>query len=153
MRQEAKSFNRNLLMANRPLVELLPAFVFTCDKCGSDTFVRTAVVEDPEIKGQAEEVFREIIANTDGEDAAMEWDGVVSTAPTEVLCSHCKTVYDVSVGGYDLETLGMFYDELYEDDGDEFEDEEEFFDEDEEWEDFDDEDDDEEFDDEDVEDF
>lgn len=138
-------------MDDRPLVELVPAFVFTCESCGKDTFVRTAVIENPETQAQAESIFREMIAQTEGELAALEWDGVVSTTPTEVRCTHCGIEYDVSVGGYDLETLGMFYDELYDDEQDDLVDDEDYLFDDEEDFDFDEDEEDEEFEDEDSE--
>lgn len=118
-------------MSDLPVVEIHPAFVFTCESCGQDSFARSVALEDPELQARASHAFRDIIAATDGVEASEEWDGLISMAPTEVTCSHCGQAFQVFAEELDQEILQMFLDD-YEDDSDDFE-SDEFLDEDSEW--------------------
>lgn len=135
-------------MTEMPVVHLNPAFTYVCDNCGRDNFARTVRVEDPEMKEQATAAFREMIQLVDGEDAAEQWDGELTMAPTSVTCEHCHSQYQVAASQYELEEMDMFFDE----DDDLELDDDEFDDEDDDWDDDWDDEDDDEFDDEDFED-
>lgn len=102
-----------------PEVQLLPAFVFTCDACGRDTFVRGAVSENPDENEEAQRFFRELIAMTDGIEQADLWDGDMILMPKEVTCPFCNILYQV-------EAPFMLTDDSFDDDfDDDFEDEDE----------------------------
>lgn len=114
-------------MSDLPVVELCPAFVFTCEGCGQDSFARSVRLEDPELQARAATAFREIIEATDGGEAAEDWDGLISLAPEQVTCSHCGQQFQVFAEELDSEVLQMFLDD-YEDD--DFDDDDDLFEED-----------------------
>jgi hypothetical protein len=126
-----------------PEVQLLPAFVFTCDACGRDTFVRGAVSENPDENEEAQKFFRELIAMTDGIEQADLWDGDMILMPKEVTCPFCNILYQVEApfmltddsfdddfddNDYDDEDLfdDEWTEDLDEDDEDDWDDEEDF---------------------------
>ena len=65
------------------IVELCPAFVWTCPICGLDHFVRAAVVENPDLIDELRE------------EAGFEaWtEGDFMYAPELVTCPHCETEF------------------------------------------------------------
>lgn len=75
-----------------PVVEIHPAWVFTCEDCGRDTFVRSTVYDakavdlDEQFDPEDAEAIREHIA--DGSD------GQFLTAPDRVKCSHCGAAFE-----------------------------------------------------------
>lgn len=67
-------------------VELRPAWGWTCNSCGRDTFVRAIVPES--LEGQLPEGY-------DPEDfEGGDW----ITKPDRVRCSHCGVVFRVEAG-------------------------------------------------------
>lgn len=83
-----------MMAMTRPKVELFTAFVFTCDDCGRDTFVRSAVFEPGSIDidglRESEEIKEWIAEGGSGE---------FCTAPVRVACSHCCAKFDVEDAG------------------------------------------------------
>jgi rubrerythrin len=68
-------------------VELHPAFLWTCDECGRDSFAR-AILVDPESLDAAD---RERLDAILGEG----WDGAEALmAPAEVTCPYCGATYE-----------------------------------------------------------
>lgn len=77
-------------------VELVQAFVWTCDECGQDNFER-AITLAPE------SIDPDDLPSTGGMDPeeVREWleeggQGVWVTAPTHVKCRHCGTEFDTT---------------------------------------------------------
>jgi hypothetical protein len=77
-------------------VELVQAFLWTCEECGRDNFERAITLEsesiDPDDLPEA--------AGTDPE-TVREWlqsggEGAWVTAPSHVRCQHCGAEFDVA---------------------------------------------------------
>ena len=66
-------------MARRE-VELHQAFLWVCEDCGRDNFVRSVVVEPETIPAH-------VLAAA--EESFGDCDGILVTAPTVVTCEHC----------------------------------------------------------------
>jgi hypothetical protein len=101
-------------------VHLSPAFSFSCDSCGKESFVRPYIVEDPEVQRQAVEKFRSMMELAQSPEEASQWDGEISMVPTEVTCAHCQTTFAVAPGDAALEVLDMFIDDWEDDDAEEW---------------------------------
>jgi transcription elongation factor Elf1 len=70
-------------------VELHVAYVFTCEDCGRDSFVRSTVLEPGSVN----------IDDFPDNEEIRDWIEAVGTGnfctiPTEVTCSHCGTKFD-----------------------------------------------------------
>ena len=66
-----------------PIAELRTAYVYTCDNCGRDNFVRSVVAElGEEERSEVNEIMGE-------EGVGGEW----VIMPDRVTCPHCKTTY------------------------------------------------------------
>jgi len=63
-------------------IELHPAYVYDCDECGREVFVRAVVPE-----GLSEEDKKHILEEL-GEE------GPLTIIPTEVICPTCGAAYD-----------------------------------------------------------
>lgn len=59
-------------------VELHPAYVFTCDECGRDVFLRSVIVEG-------------------GYDAEEDVDIIWVVEPERVVCSWCEAEFEVEI--------------------------------------------------------
>lgn len=65
------------------IVELCPAFIWTCPQCELDHFARAIVVENPEL-----------IEELRGEAGMEKWDeGDWLYAPEQVFCPCCEVFY------------------------------------------------------------
>lgn len=70
----------------RDPVELHCAYVWTCEECGRDSFVRAVIVE------MSEEDARGMMEAHGGEPD--DWKtGMLMTRPDEVTCDHCGLAY------------------------------------------------------------
>lgn len=67
-----------------PTVELIPAYVYDCNACGRENFVRSVQVHDPDDLAELREQF------------GIEEDETVDfcTRPKEVTCGHCGAEYE-----------------------------------------------------------
>lgn len=63
-------------------VELRPAYEWTCDECGRDSFVGGVIVE-------VDEQMRSDLVESGLDDPPMLKTGHWQTQPEEVTCSHC----------------------------------------------------------------
>lgn len=73
--------------AEEPTVEMRPAWQWTCEACGRDSFERT-VVCDP----RRDKDFAEMLQEAQAQDAG--FDGVQwYTCPRWVQCGHCGARY------------------------------------------------------------
>jgi len=76
-------------------VELVQAFLWTCDECGRDNFERSVTVAPesidpddlPDVPGLDSDTIREWLETGGG-----EW----VTAPQHVKCQHCGSEFDTS---------------------------------------------------------
>ena len=75
---------RKGVIINKPLIELVPAFVWTCDNCGRDNFERAIVCE---LSPEERQEINEANGIEDGEMG--DW----MLAPEEVKCPHCDAGY------------------------------------------------------------
>jgi transcription elongation factor Elf1 len=73
-------------------LEVFPAWVFTCNDCGKDTFVRSVVAEMSQEEREEQlrvemklELWEPIPEGTFG-----EW----TTYPTTLKCDHCKAEFE-----------------------------------------------------------
>jgi len=74
-------------MKHQHKVELLPAWMWTCDECGRDNFERITVVDvSPE---DATEFCR-----SQGIDESEFEPGELASAPMEVTCTHCGAEFE-----------------------------------------------------------
>lgn len=60
-------------------IELRPAFEWTCEECGRNTYASMIRVEDPRVIADIEEEFGTC--------------GALGMAPKNVTCPHCGTQY------------------------------------------------------------
>jgi hypothetical protein len=79
-------------------VELLRAFLWTCDDCGRDNFERAVTISpesiDPENLPEVPGLDRETLQEWIESGGQGEW----VTAPRHVRCKHCNARFDVSQG-------------------------------------------------------
>lgn len=61
-------------------VELHPAFLWTCDACGQDNFVRSINLEPEQVA---------LMVDPDLLEQVMGVEGGWSIAPDHVVCNHC----------------------------------------------------------------
>lgn len=114
-------------MSETNKVRLNPAFFFTCESCGRDTFIRSVPVEDPEISEQVANAFKEILYDEGDERRDVDWDGDLSQVPDKVTCDHCNLTFEVDAEEYDMDDfLSMFGDTDPLDDDEWLEDDEDF---------------------------
>lgn len=80
----------------KPIVELHPAHVWTCDECGRDNFVRAIVYEplEDELDGLLESAGIDRV-DYDEWTANPANGGVFTTMPGSVACDHCKAEFGV----------------------------------------------------------
>lgn len=76
-----------------PTVEVHPAWVFTCDECGQDSFCRSVVIEidDPFERWQAGVQMGVIEAWQEVEDIP---EGIFQSYPNIVTCGHCGAQFE-----------------------------------------------------------
>jgi hypothetical protein len=73
-------------------VELVQAFLWTCEDCGRDNFERAIRVEPESLEGQEVAEFAKSAAEEANESAqalGIEIGGDFLMAPTSVKCQHC----------------------------------------------------------------
>lgn len=75
----------------RPSAELIPAYVWTCDICGSDNFGRM-------IRLEMESISPDNFPDHLDRDAILEWiesggDGDFLTVPGQVTCQSCGEIF------------------------------------------------------------
>jgi hypothetical protein len=73
-------------------IELHQAFVFTCEDCGRDTFVRAVEISPEAMEGtEMDDETRESLtdANEAAEACGINVGGTWLMAPDTVTCSHC----------------------------------------------------------------
>lgn len=71
--------------------ELHHAFVFDCELCGRESFVRAAAVESPDVADMLDAAC--------GMEPGTHADWY--TTPRTVRCGHCMAEFDVDVGADD----------------------------------------------------
>lgn len=82
-------------------VELHDAFMFTCDECGRDTFIRAITISQEQIDGTGDAeiideiatAFGEIIKNFEDEDLIQEGGVTYTARPKIVKCDHCNSEF------------------------------------------------------------
>ncbi len=80
---------------NTPIAELQTAYLYTCDNCGRDNFVRA-------IKAELDEEEQQEVRERMGEYG----EGEFVMMPDRVTCPHCNTLYrtmDPRMGNEDVE--------------------------------------------------
>ncbi len=92
------SFDDRSSVAERPQVEIHPAFVWTCEECGSENFERAVVHE---VSPEEHWELRELYPDQDPDDLGT---GTWLTYPGDVACRHCGAQFDaVDPHGQDAE--------------------------------------------------
>ena len=73
-----------------PTIELMPAFYWICQECGRDNFAPALVLDREELEEHDPEAAELV------QELGMGGGAGVFYAPTDVICVHCKTAYDVA---------------------------------------------------------
>jgi hypothetical protein len=78
------------------VVELIPAFSWTCDDCGRDNFERSIAVAPESLDPQALPVAADEDAETIRDWLAAGGEGSWAMAPRRVTCRHCGARFDAT---------------------------------------------------------